>query len=288
MTTRRAAVSDAMVRFRAAGIETARIDAQILMCLVLGVRREVLVGDSERQLSGEESAKFADLVRRRATREPVSHLSGLREFWSLPFRVDANVLDPRGDSETLVAAALDTVPDRNAAVRILDLGTGSGCLLLALLHELPNAAGLGVDASAEALLVAAGNAERLGLGGRARFRQGNWTEGIDQRFHLIVSNPPYIPDGEIDGLAPEVARFEPRLALAGGADGLDAYRQLSNHVRPRLYESGAFAVEVGIGQAAAVTGLFEAKQFRLRRTARDLAGIARCLVFGAEGHVTVN
>ncbi|HYM30940.1 MAG TPA: peptide chain release factor N(5)-glutamine methyltransferase [Candidatus Cybelea sp.] len=288
MTTRRRAVNDAMARFRAAGIETARLDAQILLCHALDVRREALISEPEQEMSAGESAKFADLVRRRESREPVSHLLGQREFWSLPFRVNADVLDPRSDSETLVAAALDAVPDRNAAIRVLDLGTGSGCLLLALLRELPNAVGLGVDVSAEALLVAADNAERLGLGGRARFRPGNWAEGISERFHLIVSNPPYIPDAEIDRLAPEVARFEPRLALSGGVDGLEAYRQLSNHARPRLYESGTFAVEIGVDQAKAVTGLFEAKELRLGQIGRDLAGIARCLVFRAEGRIAVN
>ena len=209
----------------------------------------------------------------------MAHILGRREFWSLAFKVTADTLDPRPDSETLVQAVLDQVPDRSAALRLADFGTGTGCLLLALLHELPNATGVGVDVSAAALAVAAENADALGLAQRASFHRGNWDDGIDPGFDIVLSNPPYIPSGDIAGLQPEVASFEPRLALDGGSDGLDAYRRLGPAAMRLLVPGGLAAFEIGLGQGDSVRRIMAAAGLRHIATARDLGAVERCVLF---------
>ncbi|MCB2100690.1 MAG: HemK family protein methyltransferase, partial [Rhodobacterales bacterium] len=196
-------------------------------------------------------------------------------------------LTPRPDTETLVEAALawaalDRVDGGGAHGTVLDFGTGSGCLLLSLLAEWPDARGVGVDISPQALAVAAGNARAAGLDGRATFVLSDWGAALgDARFDVIVANPPYIPDGDIDGLAPEVARHEPRLALSGGADGLDAYRLLANETARRLHPGGAAFFELGIGQADAVAGLMAAAGLAPLGLREDLSGVVRCLAVRA-------
>ena len=224
-----------------------------------------------------DAAEFDAALARRCAREPMSHILGVREFWSLDFAVTAAVLDPRPDSETLIEAALAELPDRTRAWRILDLGTGSGCLLLALLSELPSATGLGIDASARALGVALANAARLGLAARAQFAERDWRHGIEGRFDVIVANPPYIPSGAIDALQPEVARYEPRTALDGGPDGLDAYRVILPALPRHLAEGGLAVLEVGDGQAAAVAEMAQNAGFTVT-IRRDLGARERCVV----------
>jgi len=272
------AVAEAQRRLAAAGVAEPRLDAQVLMGHVLACGRAGVLSRPDRLLDDAEAARFAGLVAGRAARRPVSQLVEEREFWSLPFRVTPDVLTPRPDSETVVAAALGCIADRTAPVRLLDLGTGSGCLLLALLHELPAARGIGVDRSGAALAVARGNALRLGLAGRGAFVQGSWASALRGPFDLAVANPPYIPDAAIAALEPEVARFEPRGALAGGPDGLDAYRQILGDLARVLAPGGRLVVEIGDGQAAGVTDIAGACGWSMGARHADLAGRIRALV----------
>jgi release factor glutamine methyltransferase len=272
-------LKDAAARLAAAGLEDAQREARLLMTEATGPDRAALFMQPERQLEPAVTARFHTLVARRARREPMAHILGRREFWSLTFKVTAATLDPRPDSETLVQAVLDRIGEREAALRLVDFGTGTGCLLLALLHELPNAKGLGVDASEEALTVARENAATLGLTSRTTFHRSDWDEAVDPAFDLLVSNPPYIPSREIDGLQPEVARYEPRAALDGGADGLLAYRRLGPAAARLLEPEGLAAFEVGIGQSDSVIRIMQAAGLRHIATAGDLAGIQRCVLF---------
>jgi release factor glutamine methyltransferase len=265
-------------RLHGAGIDTARLDARLLLGDVLKVEPPALVAHPERALSAADCERYHHLVEERARRRPIAHLLGRREFWGLRFRVTADTLDPRADSETLVAAALAHIGDRARPLRVLDLGTGTGCLLLALLHELPAAAGLGVDRSDEALAVARANAADLRLADRAAFRRSSWGEGLRESFDLVISNPPYIPAAEIDRLMPEVARYEPRLALDGGPDGLARYREIAGGMRRLLRPDGWLVLEIAGGQGDSVAAVFAAAGLRCVAARRDLAGSDRCLV----------
>lgn len=264
---------------REAGVDTPELDARLLVQHALGMRREDLLIQALKRLTPPMVERVFGFVGRRAAREPVSRILGRREFWSMDFALDASTLDPRPDTETLVEAALALVPDRGAALSILDLGTGTGCILLALLGELPRARGLGIDVQAAAIATAAANARRLGFASRAGFRQGDWATGLEERFDLVLSNPPYIPDADIPALEPEVAVHDPRAALAGGPDGLDAYRRLAPQVAAVLKPGGHFVFEVGAGQVPAVTEIFTASGLVVDGTRHDLGRVERC-VFG--------
>ncbi len=268
-------VADGARRLAAAGIEDARREARLILALALGIEPVSVTGYPERPVP--DPGPFEALIARRARREPLSHLTGRREFWSLEFETGPATLDPRPDSETVVAAALAAVADPNAPLRLLDLGTGTGCLLLALLHELPKAAGLGIDASPEALAVADRNAARLGLEPRVKFGGGNWGDSLDGPFDLIVCNPPYIPSAEIAELAPEVAVFEPRVALDGGPDGLGAYRALAPDVARLLAGDGMAILEIGAGQRRAAEQIVVSQGLVVTGISHDLAGHERCL-----------
>jgi release factor glutamine methyltransferase len=265
-------------RLAAAGIGSARAEAWLLLGRVSGRERPQLIADSLESLTPAQEAELERLVQRRLAREPIAYILGEKEFWSLPFQVGPAVLIPRPESETVVEAALAALPERQAALRLLDLGTGSGCLLLALLSELPNTTGLGVDASAAALEIAEANAHRLGLAGRARFEQRTWATGLDCPFDLIVSNPPYVSEADRAKLQPEIRDFEPQAALFAGPDGLEAYRALAPDCARLLRPAGFLALEIGQGQGEPVARILE--QHGLIVTARysDLAGIERCLI----------
>ncbi|OIQ92757.1 release factor glutamine methyltransferase [mine drainage metagenome] len=278
MTTCGEALADLARRLAAAGVESPRLDARLLLAEALGLEPMRVFSHPERPLGPGAAARLQDLADRRLAREPMSHILGRREFWSLSFGVTAATLDPRPDTETLVEAVLAALPDRERPWRLLDFGTGTGCIPLALLHELPAATALAVDVSAAALRVAADNARALGLENRIRFHQGDWGQGLEGAFDVITSNPPYIPDDDIDGLEREVAAWEPRQALAGGADGLDCYRALAPHVARLLAPNGLAALEVGQGQAGAVAAIFAGAGLALERVAADLAGTERCLL----------
>lgn len=262
-------------RLAEAGIEDSRREARLILAHALGVEPVTIMGYPERTV--EDHGRYDALIARRAAREPLSHLTGRREFWSLEFEVTAETLDPRPDSETLVEAALAALPDRNAELSVLDFGTGTGCLLLALLSELPNARGLGIDISEATLAVARRNAQRLGLADRASFALGDWGAALTGPFDLIVSNPPYIPSDDIAGLQAEVARFEPRRALDGGGDGLAAYRRLAVDFARLLAPKGVAAVEFGVGQGPGIAGLMMSQGLVKPAFHKDLAGFDRCL-----------
>jgi release factor glutamine methyltransferase len=271
----------AEARLRAAGVETPEIDARLLIQHALGLTREALLLQARSRLSPPMVGRVGAFVARRAAREPVSRILGRREFWSLDLRLDPSTLDPRPDTETVVQAALAELKaapgGADRPLRILDLGTGTGCILLALLSELPRATGLGIDVQPAAVDAARANAGRLGLGDRAEFRAGDWAEGIGGRFDLVVSNPPYIPDGDVPGLEPEVRVHDPLAALAGGPDGLDAYRAIAPRLPGLLAPGGAFALELGQGQAEAVSRILRGYGLEELRVSPDLNGVERCL-----------
>jgi release factor glutamine methyltransferase len=221
-------------------------------------------------------------VARRVRREPMAYILGEREFWGLPFKVSPAVLVPRPDSETVIEAALALLPDRRRPWRILDLGVGSGCLLLTLLKEYEEASGVGLELSGTALAVAQDNAAALGVSSRARLQVGDWRQpgwhgSLGGPFDLVVSNPPYIPAEDVAGLMPEVAQFEPRLALDGGLDGLDAYRAIVAAVSHLLHPGGHLLVEIGQGQVPEIARLFRSAGMAIEGPWKDLAGIDRVL-----------
>ncbi len=287
------ALAAAAARLAAAGVADPRRDARLLIAAAIVAGPERLIAEPERVLDGAEAARIEASIARRAAREPVSRILGRRGFWSLDLEITPDTLDPRPDSETLVAAVLERIGAQGLAgapLSVLDLGTGSGCLLLALLSELPAATGLGLDISAAALQVARRNARKLGLSHRARFAAadwagdwagdcaGDWGAGLDGSWQVIISNPPYITEAEIGELAPEVARYDPRLALTAGFDGLDAYRKLLPQAARLLEGGGMLALEVGCGQQDAVTALLAASGFLPLGRYRDLGGSERCLL----------
>ena len=282
-----AACLAAAKRLRDAGIESAALDARLLICQATGLTHEALVARARDWLAPEAARRFSAYVDRRLGGEPVSRIKGLREFYGREYLIDASTLDPRPDTETVVTAALDLAAQagwQDKPLTVLDLGTGSACILLTLLAELPQAQGLGTDISEGALRIARQNARRLGFDGRARFTAARWFDGLEGPlegpFDLIVSNPPYIASGEIAGLAPEVARHDPRAALDGGPDGLDAYRAIAAGAARALSPGGHLLVEIGAGQAEAVMGLFRGSGLFVEAdsVAADLAGRPRSIL----------
>ncbi len=262
-------------RKRLETVDTPMRDARDLMLHVLGIDAAALIATEDDALMPEEAARYDAALNRRAAYEPVSKIIGLRAFYGLEFEVTRDVLDPRADSETLVDAALEGVPD---ASRILDLGTGSGCLLLALLHKLPQATGLGVDASGAALRVAQRNAKRLRLDEKARFMHSDWLEKVDETFDLVVCNPPYIGERERHMLSDDVLLWDPEEALFADEDGLTAYRRIAPTLGRALSETGTAFFEIGSGQGEAVSRLFSACGFEDITFRRDIAGIRRCMI----------
>jgi release factor glutamine methyltransferase len=265
-------------RLSAAGVDSARPDARILLAQAMGVSREELIVGALRP-TPQQAHAFQALVSRRTAREPLAYITGAKEFWSLDFKVGPGVLVPRPETETLIEAALAACPDRQAPLTIADLGTGSGALLLAALAEFPKARGIGFERSPEALAYAQTNLRSHSLGRRGEILAGDWNDAPIQGFDLIFSNPPYIPTAEIAALEPEVRLYEPRAALDGGTDGLDAYRALAG-LLPRLLRPGAIALlELGHGQAGRVEPLF--RELIVLHVAPDLAGNPRVLVLQA-------
>ncbi len=281
-TTVKMALAAATAQLSAAGISQARREARLLVAAALDWDAARVIAFPDVELRAEVSRRLQDMISRRSAREPVSRILGYREFWSLRFDLSPDTLDPRPDSETLIEATLAALDDRERAYRVLDFGTGSGCLLLSLLSELPNAVGTGVDLSEGALDTARRNAAALGLAGRARFVCANWGEGLSGDCDVILVNPPYIASVELGRLMPEVACYEPRLALDGGTDGLRAYRELALEIARLLAADGIAVVEVGAGQAADATAILVETGLALRAVRHDLSGVDRCLVLGLD------
>ena len=265
--------------FTRAGIEDASIDARLLLCAAAGFDHSALIRDPDLPIEEEAAERALAMARRRLAREPVSRILGERSFWSFDLLVTTAVLDPRPDTETVVDGALEVLAERQGeALSILDLGTGSGALLCALLDVFAQAQGLGVDISREACAVARENLARCELAPRGQVRQGNWEAGLPGLYDLVVSNPPYIETAALAGLDPEVRLYDPPLALDGGPDGLTAYRDICA-LLPALVAPGGFAIfEVGQGQAEAVAALLTSQGFAHVRSKRDLAGVERAVM----------
>ena len=275
-----ALLRDTAVALTSAGIDNVRFEARLLLGHAAGLGVEQLIARGSDPAPARVVTAMRELTARRVRREPMAYILGEREFWGLPFKVSPAVLVPRPDSETLIEAALDLLPGRERPLRILDLGVGSGCLLLTLLKEYPEATGVGMDASEAALVIAGENAASLGVAARTRLVSGDWRKAgwidlLDGPFDLLVSNPPYIVTDIISALMPEVANHEPRLALDGGADGLTAYRIIAA-AAPRLIARGGWVlVEGGEGQAADISSIFAAAGLSPQIPRKDLAGVER-------------
>lgn len=273
-----AAVAEAAAALAAAGLEEPRRQARRLVAAALGIEAGEAFAHPERRLTAAERGRVAAVLARAVAHEPLSRIVGRREFWGLEFRLSPETLDPRPETETVVEAVLARLADRFGPYRFLDLGTGSGCLLLALLSEYRNAFGLGVDVSPGAAGAARDNARALGLAGRAAFAVADWATALAGRFDAIVANPPYIPSGEIAGLPREVRGHDPIRALDGGDDGLAAYRAIAVELPRLLAPQGLFAAELGAGQDRAVGQILTAAGLAVDGFAPDLAGWRRCIV----------
>lgn len=275
----RAAALDAVAALLArCGVEDARRDARALLLAAGGFTAAELLLDPAAKLGAAACARLRDYALRRAAREPVSRILGARGFWTQDLLVAPRVLDPRPDTETLIELSLELMGERRREpLRILDLGVGSGAILCALLAELPDARGIGVDLSAAACAAAAVNLSRCGFARRASILRGRWADALAARFDLIVSNPPYIASGELDGLEPEVRLHDPRLALDGGADGLDCYREIAEQLPRLLAPSGAAVLEAGDGQARSLVALLAEKGLAPAGIRKDAGGRERAV-----------
>jgi release factor glutamine methyltransferase len=264
------------------GSPSARVDARILLAHAMGITPSEILTTSHPP-TADNLKTYDALLTRRAAHEPVAYITGHKEFWSLDFEVGSGVLIPRPDTETLVMQALNEFPDRLAKLNVLDLGTGSGAILIAFLHERPNAKGLGIEQSQEAMIWARRNIARHNLASRAALQGDDWLALGEGAFDVIFSNPPYIEHEAVERLAPDVAAHEPLAALDGGKDGLDAYRTLAPIIAARLNPGGKAFLEIGQGQEGKVPPILEAAGLEIVRIAPDLAGIPRCVVAAHHG-----
>lgn len=274
MSAARALLAAASARLAAAGVAEPVRDARLLLAHALGVASDRVTLVLDDPVPVAEAGHFEALIAERALRRPVSQILGRRAFWGRDFQVTRDVLDPRPETETLIATALAGPPARH----LLDLGTGSGILLVTLLAEWSGATGIGTEVSAEALRIARANADRHGVSERAAFHETDWADGISGRFDLIVSNPPYIPETELPSLAPEVREWEPRAALTAGATGLEAYERIATELPRLLAPGGRALLEFGAGQERALPGIFRERGFKDLAFARDMDGRDRILV----------
>lgn len=280
----RALRREATERLRAAGIENAELDARVLVGYALGWEPARVLAEPRDAVDQASRLRLDDALARRLSGEPVARIVGTREFWSRTFAVTPEVLVPRPETETLVEATLDTLPNRDAPWRVLDLGVGSGALLATILLELPQARGVGVDRSQGALEVARRNFDALGLGTRAQLIRGDWASAVSGPFDIVVANPPYVTTEEISALPSEVREHDPVSALDGGPDGLAAYRTIVSELRRLLAPTGVAVLELGIGQEKQVAALARRAHLLVNEPARsDLSGRPRALVIHADG-----
>ncbi len=271
-------LGEAAVVLSSAGVDEPRRHARRLLGGLLDLSAAELLSNSRRGLEPHQADRLRRALGRMIEGEPLSRVLGRREFWGLNFALSEDTLDPRPESETLVEAVLARITDRTARLSFLDLGTGTGCLLLALLTEFPAAIGFGCDISTGAILTARRNAGVLGLADRALFFVGDWGSAVTGQFEAIVANPPYIGAKELAALPAQVRCYDPRRALDGGEDGLDSYRVIASDLPGLLAPGGISTVEIGIGQAGAATAIFAARGFNIDGIEGDLAGIERCVV----------
>jgi release factor glutamine methyltransferase len=262
-------------RLLKAGIESPRLEARLLLDRALRTRDTAF---SRQTISESACARFESLLKRRLAREPLAYITGVKEFWSLEFDIGPGVLVPRPETELMLEEAGKIFTKRDAALTALDLGTGSGAILIAFLKDYPRATGLGIDLSEDALNWARRNAEKLSVAPRLRLQLGNWMEGLDETFDLIFANPPYVDDSDMAVLAPEVGQHEPHVALKGGPDGLAAYRSLAPQIAHGLRPGGRALIELGVGQSEPASAILAAAGLEVERVVPDLAGIPRCLV----------
>jgi release factor glutamine methyltransferase len=277
----RAALARGALRLRAAGIGNARLDARVLLAHVVGVASDAVFEHAE--IESDRIEAFDAAIARRALREPLAYITGSKEFWSLSFAVGPGVLLPRPETETLIEEALRFFSDRSAALNVLDIGTGSGCLLVAILADCESARGLGIDISDAALAYARQNALRHGVSGRSRFLNAEWCPPGPETFDVVLSNPPYLSAREFEHAQPEIRHYEPRSALAAGSDGLDGMRALAPVLAKCLAPQGRGFVEAGAGQAGPAAQILAASGLEVRRFVPDLSGVPRCLVVGRTG-----
>jgi release factor glutamine methyltransferase len=268
-------------RFKISNIDSAELDTRILVGAVLDLDLTGMIAAAKRILTASEAAQLENFAQRRLAGEPVARIIGLKEFWGLPLRLSSDTLVPRPDTETVVEAALELLRAESMSdrpLRIADLGTGSGAILLALLSELPSGFGIGTDISVAALRTARENARQLGLASRAAFVACNYASALGGTFGLIVSNPPYIRSADIASLSFEVRDHDPHRALDGGADGLDAYRLIAPEAARRLAPGSALVMEVGHDQSGEVGALISAAGLTLKAPKSDLAGVRRAVI----------
>jgi release factor glutamine methyltransferase len=267
------------------GVESSRADARIILCFCLDKSKEYVIFNPNISLSKKQEDDFFKLVKRREAKEPISYIIGKREFFGIDFVLGGDVLDPRPDSESLIELILENFPTdnvkRNNNLKILELGVGSGCLILTILKYLPNSSAIAVDYDKNALKIAQKNSTLLNLDKRINFIKSRWFEKIDKntKFNLIISNPPYIKTADINNLQEEVRNFEPKIALDGGEDGLNCYREIANEVGNYLSKDGILVVEIGQNQENEVIEIFENSGLKFTKYKKDLAGIIRCLMF---------
>ena len=266
----------ATARLSEAGIPSPEVDARYLLEAATGLTHAGLISARHSDIPLDQLALLGNFISRRLNREPVGRILGWREFWGLRFALSPATLEPRPDSETLIEAVLARRPDRTTPLRICDLGTGTGCLLAALLHEYPNATGTGTDLSAEALATARENLAALGLSSRAILHQGNWLESMNDIFDIIISNPPYIM--ETEDLEAEVRNHDPALALFAGQDGLEAYRALLPRLKHNLAPHGLAILEIGIGQSEALRQLATQNTLNMTEIRQDINEIPRAAI----------
>ena len=267
-------------RLKENGIKESAGEARQLISLATGLTREKIIGYPERRLRQSEIQKLKNFLKLRCDRKPMSQIVGLREFWSMNFFIDEDVLDPRPDSETLVETVLDYFPNKNTRLKILDLGTGSGCLLLSLLKEFSNAYGVGTDINRKSCLVAIENSRRFKLLSRSSFLVCDWCESLDTKFDIILANPPYLTDKEMQNLEPEIFNFEPHGALSGGVDGLDSYKNLIPQVRKFFSRESIFFLEIAPGLSPQIKTILGKNELKVLAMKKDLSQKARCFVIG--------
>lgn len=270
-----------------AGIDSARLDATVLLCHVTAKGRECVFTEADTQIDDKLLLKFNHLINRRCRKEPVAYLIGKKEFWSLDFRVTCDTLIPRPDSETLVEAVFDKaeaiasikgISSSLLDIRIADIGTGTGCIIIAVMKGLPSAHGVSIDINRNTLNIARYNAAFHGVEDRITFAESNWLEHTEGTFDIIISNPPYIAKHEFDTLMDDVRNYEPEIALVSGEDGLDSYRAIAVQAGKRLREEGYILLETGKGQTTSVAEILEGQGFTIDGIRNDLAGIPRCVI----------